>query len=88
VHDAPGANDLAAERLADARWPRQTPSIGTVPASVFSTSTDTPASLGVHGPGEITMRSGFKAAISATVSSSLRITFTSSPNSAKYCTRL
>jgi hypothetical protein len=43
---------------------------------------------GEQGPGEITMRSGFIAAISLSVIASLRNTFTSSPSSPKYCTRL
>ena len=40
------------------------------------------------GSGEITIRSGFRAAIPSTVISSLRKTRTSSPSSPKYCTRL
>ena len=69
-------------------WPRQTPRIGTAPESFSSTSSDTPAWSGVQGPGEMTMRAGPSAAISATVSASLRTTFTSCPNSPKYWTRL
>jgi hypothetical protein len=51
-------------------------------------STQTPASLGVQGPGEKTMWSGSSAAISATLISSLRATFTSAPSSPKYWTML
>jgi hypothetical protein len=40
------------------------------------------------GPGEITSRSGLRAAISSTVISSLRNTSTSAPSSPKYWTRL
>ena len=69
-------------------WPRHTPNTGMRGPSVFITSTDTPASFGVHGPGEMTIRSGFSASICATVSSSLRTTRTSSPSSCRYCTRL
>jgi hypothetical protein len=48
----------------------------------------TPASFGVQGPGEKTMRDGFKAAMPATSIWSLRTVCTSSPSSPKYCTRL
>ena len=43
-------------------WPRQTPSVGT-PASGKRriASTEMPASLGVHGPGETTTRSQVRA---------------------------
>jgi hypothetical protein len=68
-------------------WPRQTPRIGVVGPSRRITSTETPASLGVHGPGETTIRSGARAAISSTVSSSLRRTSISAPSSPRYCTR-
>ena len=52
LHDAP------AEGLASDWWPRQTPSVG-IPASGKrrTTSTEIPASPGVHGPGETTTRS-------------------------------
>jgi hypothetical protein len=43
------------------------------------TRSDTPASSGVPGPGEMTMRSGVSAAIWSTVNASLRTTFTSAP---------
>ncbi|OHE84276.1 MAG: hypothetical protein A2190_13705 [Lysobacterales bacterium RIFOXYA1_FULL_69_10] len=69
-------------------WPRHTPRIGVVAPSSRITSTDTPASFGVHGPGEITMRSGASAWICATVSASLRTTSTSAPSTCRYCTRL
>ena len=42
------------------------PVSGFVPLNVFMTSIDTPASLGVHGPGEITICFGDIASISAT----------------------
>ena len=51
-------------------------------------SSVTPASFGVHGPGESTMWEGASASILSTSSSSLRNTFTSAPSSPKYCTRL
>ncbi len=47
-------------------WPRHTPSIGSLPAKYLMASREMPASVGVHGPGETTMRSGFRASISAT----------------------
>ena len=58
-------------------WPRHTPRIGTRPAKRRITSSETPASFGVQGPGESTMRSGASASISSTDISSLRTTFTS-----------
>ena len=45
-------------------WPRQTPSIGVFGPNVRITSLEMPASRGVHGPGEMQIRSGFSAAIS------------------------
>ncbi|MNR64151.1 hypothetical protein D3C85_1866920 [compost metagenome] len=51
-------------------------------------SSETPASFGVQGPGEMTMRSGASFAISSTVIASLRTTFTSAPSDCRYCTRL
>jgi hypothetical protein len=59
-----------------------------LPANSLIAATEMPASAGEQGPGEITMRSGFIAAISSRVIASLRNTFTSSPSSPKYCTRL
>jgi hypothetical protein len=52
------------------------------------TSSEIPASDGVHGPGEITIRAGASDSMSAQLSASLRKTRTSSPNSDRYCTRL
>ncbi len=54
-------------------WPRQTPSVGT-PASGKRrmTSTEMPASSGVHGPGETTTRSEPPASSSSTAAASLR----------------
>ena len=69
-------------------WPRHTPKIGISPASSRSTSSDTPASSGVPGPGEIMMCDGFSARMPATSSASLRTTFTCCPSSPRYCTRL
>jgi hypothetical protein len=53
-----------------------------------TTSSEIPASFGVHGPGEITMPAGARAATCARVSSSLRTTSTSAPSACRYCTRL
>jgi hypothetical protein len=51
-------------------------------------STQTPASAGVHGPGDKTIASGASAPMPSTSISSLRNTRTSSPSSPKYWTRL
>jgi hypothetical protein len=48
------------------------------------TASEMPDSFGVQGPGEITIFSGINAAISSSVSSSLRLTSTSAPSSQKY----
>jgi len=50
-------------------------------------SSEMPASLGVHGPGEIAIASGARAAIASTVIASLRSTVTSAPSSPRYCAR-
>ncbi len=77
----------APNACAIAWWPRHTPRIGTFPANRAISSSDTPASSGVHGPGETTTCDGAIAAISSTDAASLRNTVTASPNSPKYCTR-
>jgi hypothetical protein len=51
-------------------------------------ATEMPASAGEQGPGETTIRSGRRGAISSSVISSLRNTSTSAPSSPKYCTML
>ena len=61
--------------------PRQTPSVGTVGPKRRTTSVEMPASAGVRGPGEMTMRSGAIASISPSVTASLRTTVTSAPSS-------
>ncbi len=68
-------------------WPRHTPRIGITPAKRRIVSIEMPASFGVHGPGEITIRAGASWATPSTVSASLRSTRTSSPSSPKYCAR-
>ena len=55
-------------------WPRQTPKMGTFPAKDLTMSQLMPASLGVQGPGEMMMWSGFRAWASAMVILSLRKT--------------
>ena len=62
-------------------WPRQTPRIGIVGPKRRTTSVEIPASSGVRGPGEMTMRSGAIASISSSVTASLRTTLTSAPSS-------
>jgi len=69
-------------------WPRHTPRIGSLPVKASMAPTQMPASAGEHGPGDSTSWSGFKAWMPSSVISSLRKTRTSSPSSAKYCTRL
>ena len=66
-----------------------TPRTG-VPASAKRriASTDTPASAGVHGPGDTITRAGSRASSSSTVSASLRTTSISAPSSPRYWTRL
>jgi hypothetical protein len=88
MHDRLGPDHLAAESLAQALVAQADPRMGSLPDSFSSTSSDTPAWSGVHGPGEMTMRAAPSALISSTVSASLRTTFTSCPNSPKYWTRL
>ena len=68
--------------------PRHTPSTGVVGPSRSIASIETPASFGVHGPGETTSLSGFIAAIWSTVTWSLRSTCTSAPSSHRYWYRL
>ena len=58
------------------------------PPSRAAAGRDTPASLGVHGPGEITIACGAIARTPATSIASLRRDFTSAPSSPRYCTRL
>ncbi len=69
-------------------WPRQMPRSGTRPAKASTSAMETPASFGVQGPGESTMRSGASASTPATSISSLRRTTTSAPSSPRYCTTL
>ena len=52
--------------------PRHTPKIGIFPANFSISSKEIPASLGVHGPGDMTMWLGFKVSISLIEISSLR----------------
>ena len=47
-----------------------------------------PASVGVHGHGEITIRDGFISRIASTEIRSFRHTTTCAPSSPMYCTRL
>jgi hypothetical protein len=68
--------------------PRQTARIGVTPANRWTSSIGIPASFGVHGPGDIAIASGARAAIASTVIASLRSTATSAPSSPKYCARL
>ena len=70
-------------------WPRHTPSTGTpASAKVRIASTDTPASAGVHGPGDTTTLSGARPTRSVVAAASLRTTSTSAPSSPRYWTRL
>ena len=58
------------------------------PAGPAISSRQTPASFGVHGPGERTSRSGRRARISSASSASLRSTSTRAPSSPRRWTRL
>ncbi len=83
-----GARTTAAPNAWPIAWcPRHTPRIGTLPPSWRNSCSDTPASSGVPGPGEITMYPGRNARMPATSMASLRTTFTSTPSSPKYCAR-
>src|SRR5438309_9329059 len=72
VHQPWRADDLPAERLADRLMARQTPRIGTCPASARTRGTRMPAWAGVLGPGESTAAVGFSACTSETLSASFR----------------
>ena len=61
--------------------------MGTFPASCAIASSDTPASFGVHGPGEMRSPSGFFSAMPSTESASFLKTSTSAPSSLRYWTR-
>jgi len=73
-----GARTICRRTQANGWWPRHTPRIGIFRPALDS-STEMPASCGVQGPGEITMRSGFRRMISSTVILSLRCTSTWHP---------
>ena len=62
--------------------------MGIFPVKYLITSSEIPASFGVHGPGDMTINSGEISSISLIEISSLRTVFTSWPNSPKYWTRL
>ncbi len=51
-------------------------------------SSETPASSGVAGPGDITIASGGSESTASTVIASLRTTATSAPSAPNSCTRL
>ena len=58
-------------------WPRQTPRMGSSPASAATAARDTPASSGVQGPGESTSASGLRRRMPSTSIWSFRNTSTS-----------
>ena len=62
-------------------WPRHTPRIGMRGANRRITSHETPASLGVQGPGETTMRCGRIASMASGVIRSFNATRVSAPSS-------
>ncbi|CSC17726.1 Uncharacterised protein [Vibrio cholerae] len=62
--------------------------MGSWPANASIAASEIPASLGVHGPGEITKCVGASARIPSRSISSLRTTLTCAPNSQKYWYRL
>ena len=67
-------------KAAPIAWcPKQTPRIGT--SEDLMSSTDIPASFGVHGPGDITILLGLLSIISVTDISSFLMTLMSCSNS-------
>jgi hypothetical protein len=88
VHQLLGMHDLAAEGRADALVAEADAEQRNLAGELLDRR-HRDAGFGRRaGPGETTMRAGFIAAISLSVIASLRKTFTSSPSSPKYCTRL
>ena len=72
-----GARTTVAPKAAPIAWcPRHTPRIGTCSRKLLDERDEIPASAGVHGPGEMTIRSNSarRARISSTVILSLRTT--------------
>jgi hypothetical protein len=88
VHRLRRAHHAPPERLSDRLMPQAHAEHGDVFGAFSTASREIPASLGVHGPGDITILSGLRAGISPAESSSLRRTTTSAPSSPRYCTRL
>jgi len=88
MHEPRCADDVAPKHLPDALVAEADAEQRRFFAEPAVTSLLMPASVRVQGPGEITMRSGFIAAISSSVISSLRFTTSSAPSSPKYWTRL
>src|SRR5438477_8657630 len=85
VHDPGNANDISAIRFRDALVSKTNTEDRNFCTKDTTTSLLIPASRGVHGPGEIQIRSGARAEICASEISSLRLTTTSQPSSPKYC---
>src|SRR5215204_5333937 len=82
------AHYLGAESLPDGLVAEADPRVGIRSPTSWISRTETPASLGVQGPGETTILSGWSAETSSGVTSSLRRTRTSAPSSPRYWTRL
>ena len=72
VHQFFRVHDFAAERLADRLMAETHAKDGIFPEKRSISDTETPASFGVPGPGEITIWCGCSSAIWSSVISSLR----------------
>src|SRR5438309_3352581 len=88
VHQPRSADDFSAIGFGDALMSQHTPRIGVRAPNARMTSLLIPASRGVHGPGEMQIRSGASALISLNEIASFRLTTSSQPSSPKYCARL
>jgi hypothetical protein len=90
VHEPTRAFDNPAEVEADALMSKTDAQQGTLAAKCLMMSLLTPPSLGVQGPGEMTMCVGRSASTSATVILSFRKTFSGSfgATSPNFWTRL
>ena len=91
VHEILGAHDRAAECLAHRLMAEaHAQAAAACPSAAGSIRREMPASVGVHGPGEMITRSGLRSKISSTVIWSLRKTWMSSVGSISpnRCTRL
>ena len=88
VHDPVGADDLAAEGLADGLVAEAHPEDGQAPGVAADDLHGDPRVLRrARAPARGARPAGLRAATSSTVRASLRTTSTSAPSSQRYCTR-